>query len=189
MPAIAAMLLWLSFVLSTGSASAQDRGYLVNPGDVLAISVWREPELQRETVVLPDGTISFPLAGQVPAAGRYPGDIERDLENRLARFIESPVASVSVVNPAGNKIYVLGEVVRPGEFAVLRPTTVMQALSLAGGLTPFASRNKIVVIRNDAGGQYTFPFRYGDVEGGDALQMNIELKSGDTVVVPSTSLF
>ena len=173
-------------LLSAPGAQAQtDGGYGLNAGDVLLVSVWREPELSREVLVRPDGKINFPLAGDVLAAGRTPEQVQADIVERLEQYIPDAVATVAVLNVAGNKIYVIGKVLRPGEFAVTRRVDVMQALAMAGGLNQFAAANKIKVLRRDQNGhQRSIDFRYADVEDGRNLTSNIMLESGDVVVVP-----
>ena len=180
-----------AFILLVAPAAvlAQEPGYQLNPGDVLIISVWKEQDLQREVLVLPDGNISFPLAGHLAAAGRTSLELQNDLTQRLQKYIPDAVVTVAVKEPVGNKVYVLGAVNKPGEFLVTRPITVMQALSLAGGLTPFGSENHISIIRHEGNKEIAIPFEYADVKDGSNLESNIVLKSGDVVVVSSKSLF
>ncbi|MBT8135414.1 MAG: polysaccharide biosynthesis/export family protein [Gammaproteobacteria bacterium] len=179
---VALLLLFFS-----GAAAAQDNsdGYGLNAGDILQVSIWREPELSREVLVRPDGKINFPLVGHVSAAGRTPEDVQAELVERLEQYIPDAEATVAIINVAGNKIYVLGKVLRPGEFTATSSIDVMQALAMAGGLNQFAAGNKIKVLRRDADGrQRAINFRYSDVEDGRNLQNNIILKSGDVVIVP-----
>jgi polysaccharide export outer membrane protein len=166
------------------AASAASDGYRVQPGDILAISVWREPDLQGDILVRPDGGISFPLAGDVNATGMTIADVTAAVMERLKRYIPDPVVTVAVKTLGGNRVYVLGKVNRPGEFPFSRPLDVMQALALAGGATPFAALNDIKILRRTATQVTALEFRYGEVERGRALQQNILLQSGDTVVVP-----
>lgn len=168
---------------------ANTEPYTLNAGDVLDISVWREEDLQRQVLVLPDGTISFPLAGQIEAAGRTTEDVQLTISDRLEKYIPGAVVTVSVLNVSGNKIYVIGAVNNPGEFQVTRSIDVMQALSLAGGLTPFAGEDSIRILRRQDGADVSYPFYYSDVKHGDKLEMNIQLKSGDVIVVSGQSLF
>lgn len=157
----------------------------MQPGDTLAIAVWKEPDLQGPAVLVrPDGTFSFPLVGQVDARGRSVMELQQIVSDRLKKYISDPVVTVSVAEIKGNKVYVLGQVTKPGEFIVNPRVDVMQALSMAGGTTPFASLGNIVVLRRAAGVQTAIPFHYGDVAKGKDLQQNIELQSGDIVVVP-----
>lgn len=165
--------------------AATDSTYLLNSGDRIEIDVWKEEGMRQEVVVLPDGTVSFPLVGHVPAAGKTTEALAALLAKRLSEFIPDPEVNVRLIAAEGNMIYVLGEVKNPGAFPLTRPTRVMQALSMAGGLTEFAAENSIKIIRHEANGtSKTFPFEYGDVEDGENLESNILLQSGDTVVVP-----
>lgn len=164
--------------------ASQPGAYLIQPGDLLQIMVWKEPDLQSEVMVRPDGGVSFPLSGDLPAAGGSTEALRDLLRDRLSKYIPDPVVTVSVKTPTGNRIYVVGKVNRPGEFPLLRPTDVMQALGLAGGATPFAEVNDIRVLRREAGRQIVIRFRYDDVVKGRRLEQNVLLRSGDTVVVP-----
>ncbi|WP_027149164.1 polysaccharide biosynthesis/export family protein [Methylobacter tundripaludum] len=159
--------------------------YRLNPGDKLEITVWQEENLKQEVVVLPDGTISFPLVGHVPAAGKTTEDLVRLLQERLDKFIPDSEINVRLLAAEGNLVYVTGEVAHPGQFVMKGPMDVMQALSMAGGLTAFAKKNSIIVLRRQADGQTrSFPFEYGDVEDGENIESNILLQSGDTIVAP-----
>jgi polysaccharide biosynthesis/export protein len=178
---LAAMLL----VTVGRPAFADERTYTVSPGDVLSISVWKEPDLQGNAVLVrPDGTFSFPLVGQVDARGKGVVDLEKIVTEKLRKFISDPVVTVSLQEIKGNKVYVIGQVTRPGEFIVNPRVDVMQALSMAGGTTPFASLGNIIILRRASGNQQAIPFRYTDVIKGKELSQNIELQSGDVVVVP-----
>lgn len=174
-----------------GVASAEDTSpppsgpaYRIQSGDVLLVSVWKEPELQGEVIVRPDGGVSFPLAGDLPAASGTVEDLRRAIDERLRKFIPDPVVTVSVKATSGNRIYVVGKVSRPGDFMLSRPIDVMQALSLAGGATPFADVDDIRILRRDGKRQVALRFRYSDVAEGRALEQNLLLQGGDTVVVP-----
>lgn len=158
--------------------------YLLGPEDVLQISVWRDDSLTREVSVRPDGMISFPLIGEARAEGRTVEALRNEIRERLAPFIPDPTVSVSLLKVNSYKIYVVGRVNRPGEYLAGHYTTVMQALSLAGGMTPFASENGINVLRQELDRQQTYHFRYGDVKKGKNLEQNILLQRGDVVVVP-----
>jgi polysaccharide export outer membrane protein len=158
--------------------------YRLQPGDQLVVNAWKEQELQSEVLVRPDGAISFPLAGDLVAAGRSVEELRTDLEARLGKFIPDVVVTVSVKAVSGNRIYVLGKVARPGDFVMGRPTDVMQSLSLAGGTTPFAEVDSIRVLRRESGKLRAIEFHYTDVERGRRLEQNIMLQGGDTVVVP-----
>ncbi|MFH1146274.1 MAG: polysaccharide biosynthesis/export family protein [Pseudomonadota bacterium] len=162
----------------------QNLQYVLGPEDVLQISVWKDQELTREVIVDPDGHFSFPLAGQISAAGRTVPEIETELREKLAVYVSEPVVTVLLRKVQSYKIYVIGKVSRPGFFVLGDRINVMQALSMAGGLTPFASPGKIVVLREGEKGQQRFSFDYDDVAEGESLEQNIELKNGDVVVVP-----
>jgi len=165
-------------------SSIQDAGYGLQPGDVIRISVWREPELDQVVLVKPDGGISFPLVGELHAAGRTTQEVTDDIAERLSVFIPTPEVTVSLQQSEGNRIYVTGRVNSPGMFLVNSPVTIMQALSLAGGLTPFADKDSIRVLRTEGGTQRSIPFNYKQVQRGESLGQNISLQSGDTLVVP-----
>ncbi len=171
-------------LLGMHAASAQQASYVIKPGDTLEISVWKEPDLQRPALVRPDGAFSFPLVGEVDAKGKTVADLTKTLSQRLARYISDPVVTVSIQEIRGNKIYVIGQVNRPGEFIMNPSVDVMQALSMAGGTTPFASLGDIVVLRRTTNGKQSIPFRYNDVVKGRRMDQNIDLQAGDVVVVP-----
>jgi polysaccharide export outer membrane protein len=175
-------------LLAIGLAHAQTPvasvGYKLQPGDVLQVVVWKETDLQSEVLIRPDGGVSFPLAGDLQAAGLTTDQLRAALEERVRKLIPDAVVTVSVKAPNGNQIYVIGKVNKPGDFPLLRPTDVMQALSLAGGATPFASTNRIRVLHRDGSRQTSIRFRYGDVAKGRHLEQNVLLQSGDTVIVP-----
>jgi len=158
--------------------------YIVQPGDVLNISVWKERDLQGDIAVRPDGALNFPLVGEIMAAGKTIQQLKADITARLSRFIPDPVVTVVVKNILGNKIFVIGKVNRPGEFVVNRNMDVMQALSMAGGLNPYASENNIKILRRVNDEQITFRFKYSQVEKGEKLEQNIVLQGGDVVIVP-----
>ena len=182
----------LAILVSIGYSSlsyAQDEAepadaYTVLPGDVLQISVWKEPDLQLEVLVRPDSAFSFPLAGDISTKGLSVVGLQAELTKRLGRYISSPVVTVSVKEVLGNRVYVIGQVNRPGEFVVNPHVDVMQALSMAGGLTAFAATNDIKILRRTGSRQTALSFKYNDVLKGRDLQQNIVLQSGDIVVVP-----
>ena len=165
-------------------AHVVDDSYLVQAGDTLQVSVWKEPDLTGEVLVRPDGALSFPLAGEVQAAGHTVEEIRKILQTRFAKYIPDPVVTVVVRKADGSRIFVMGKVNRPGDFALIRPIDVMQALSLAGGVTPYADVNGIRILRRAGSQQEVLRFRYDDVRRGKDLSQNILLRSGDTVVVP-----
>jgi polysaccharide export outer membrane protein len=176
----------LAGVMPAGSEPppAAEVSYLLGPEDIVKISVWKDEHLTQEVVVRPDGMISFPLVGDVPAAGRTIEDVRIELVKRLNRFVQNPQVSVLAIKILSYKIYVIGRVNKPGEFLVGHYTDVLQALSLAGGLNQFAAENDIRVMRRNRGEQQVFQFRYGDVRKGKEMGQNIILERGDVVVVP-----
>jgi len=189
------ILLMLFTALVTAAAAAEETAvdsslvggapaYRIGPEDVLEIFVWKEPDLQREVLVRPDGGISFPLAGDLEAAGKTPVEVQEELTRRLQKYIPDAVVTVTVTKVAGYRIFVVGKVNNPGQYVVGRYVNVLQALTLAGGLAPYASENKIKIVRKKGDGEITFPFHYSEVKKGRRLEENILLQSGDVVVVP-----
>lgn len=178
--------IWLAMMLLLSSVRihAESKPYEVQPGDVLQISVWKETDLQAEVLVRPDGGISFPLAGDMHVEGMNITQITQALIERIQKYIPDPVVTVTTKSIGGNRVYVVGKVNRPGEYPFSRPVDVMQALSMAGGATPFASLSDIRILRRENGKQTAIKFDYNKVEEGKVLDSNIELRSGDTVVVP-----
>ena len=168
---------------STGPPA--DQTYTVKAGDTLLVSVWKEPDLQGPVLVRPDGMFSFPLAGQLDARNKTVAELQTELTTKLKKFISDPVVTVSIQEIKGNKVYVIGQVQKPGDFVVNPRVDVMQALSMAGGTTPFAALGDIMILRRtDTGQQQALPFKYTDVVRGRNLQQNIILQAGDVVVVP-----
>lgn len=182
----------VAFVLAVTcapSARAQEAqrpaaSYKILPGDVLQVSVWKEPDLQLDLLVRPDGAISFPLAGEIFTRNMSVSDVQAELTKRLARYITDPVVTVSIREVLGNKIYVIGQVKEPGTFIVNPQVDVLQALSMAGGTTPFAELDNIRILRRSGGRQSALSFNYKDVVRGRKLEQNVMLESGDVVVVP-----
>lgn len=175
----------LALAATTAVAAPPDPPYTVEPGDTLMVSVWKEPELQRPVLVEPDGTFSFPLCGTLDAHGKTVSQLQQEIGQHLAHFITDPVVTVSLQKIAGNRVYVIGQVNKPGAFVVNPRVNVMQAISMAGGTTPFASLNHIEILHRDGSGeQHATRFRYADVAHGRDLSQNVLLHSGDTVVVP-----
>lgn len=172
-----------------GAGRVPGGDYEIGPEDLLEVSVWKEKDLQREVLVRPDGWLTFPLVGNIRAKGRTALDVQEEITTRLRKYIPDPVVTVSIKKVAGYKIYVIGKVNKPGEYVVGRYVDVLQALTLAGGLTPFAAEGDIRVLRKQEAEDGTvketvIPFDYADVKKGRSLQQNIFLRSGDVVVVP-----
>jgi polysaccharide export outer membrane protein len=148
------------------------------------VSVWREESLQKQVVVLPDGSITIPLLGRVEVAGRSTPEVEQSLTTQLKKYFPEPIVTVVIVGIEGNRAYVTGKVVKAGSIVISGPTTVLQAISLVGGLDKFADEGGIKIIRNKTGGQEVLPVNYKDIISGKNISTNIQLKAGDTVVVP-----
>ena len=177
----------LAFVTSValGQTGMVDPGYKLRAGDVVAVSVWQEPGLEQLVLVRPDGGISFPLAGDLQAEGLTVEQLSASIKKKLTRFIPDPVVTVTLQEIPGNKIYVLGRVNEPGEFPIIsRDVTVMQALSMAGGLTPFAKERDIRVLRQVDGKEQSYPFDYRKAVRGEGAEQAIRLQPGDVVIVP-----
>jgi polysaccharide biosynthesis/export protein len=177
-------MLWAVCSMVYADEPVVANGYRLQPGDVLQVVVWKETDLQSEVLIRPDGGISFALAGDLQAAGLTTAELRTQLETRVRKLIPDAVITVSVKAPNGNQIFVIGKVNRPGGYPLLRPTDVLQALSLAGGATPFANTDKIRVLHRDGSRQTSIRFHYNDVARGRNLDQNVLLQSGDTVIVP-----
>jgi polysaccharide export outer membrane protein len=181
-------VIFFNSILYAAEPPAQNKAgneYRIQPGDKLDVMVWKEPDLTKEVLVSPDGRISFPLTGNIDVKGKSLAQVEQEIAKRISGYIPEPVVTVSAKELAGHKIFVIGKVNKPGEYVVNRDVDVMQALSMAGGVTPYAAVNDITVLRrDDAGQQQALHFRYGDVEDGDNLSQNIVLQAGDVIVVP-----
>lgn len=179
----------VAVVLAAGIVQAQDPAsqaageYVIGVEDVLSISVWREPELASSVGVRPDGKITFPLVGDVQAEGRTPQQLTADITEALRTFIKEPVVTVIVDEINSFKVYVLGEVTTQGELLLRRKTRFLEALALAGGLTNFADKSKIILIRYEDGRDTRLRIDYQQVVKGDGSSSNFYLKPGDTIIV------
>lgn len=173
-------------VIASGAAFAQtSTAYKLRHGDALMVSVWRDEALRMEVRVLPDGSITFPLAGRVEVAGLTTPEAEARVAEKLKKYIPEAVVTVSIVSTDGNRVFVLGKVVTPGPVTLNSPeTTVLQILSQAGGLDRFADGNSIRVLRNSPQGGQIFVVRYNDLVKGSQLETNVVLMPGDTILVP-----
>lgn len=177
----------LALLLTANGASAaadQPGTYRLRSGDAVLISVWREDALQREVRVLPDGSITFPLAGRIEVNGLSAPEVEQRIAAKLKPYLPDPVVTVVVTGIEGNHVYVLGKVGKPGLMILNGPTTVLQALSMAGGLDKFADEGAIKLVRVEAGKQEILPVRYKDLISGRNMATNIQLRAGDTILVP-----
>jgi len=170
---------------------------LLKPGDAIQITVWQDPKLDRTVVIGPDGQFGFPLAGHVRASGRTTEAIERILRSRLEKKytgdldISVTLAAVDreALEDTVPKIYVSGEVLRPGPYQIKSPTTIVQAIALAGGVSPFTARQRIQIHRQYRGEDSMFLFNYNAYQAGEIVTDNIALRSGDVIIVPERGLF
>jgi polysaccharide export outer membrane protein len=166
------------------ASSEAARAYVIGPEDLLTIAVWREEGLTRQVRVRPDGRISFPLVGDLTAAGLTAAQLQTELTSRLRALVQAPVVTVIVDEINSYKVFVLGEVERPGPVPTRVPVTVLQALSLAGGLRPYADADSIVLVRERGGRTTRVRLSYKDIVLGRRGAVNLTLESGDTLVVP-----
>jgi polysaccharide export outer membrane protein len=158
--------------------------YRIGAGDTLHLFVWKEPDLTREVTVRIDGKISMALLGDVQAAGRSTGELADELTRGLSRFVATPVVTVAVNQPRSTRFFVLGMVSKPGEFPMVTPTTVVQALAVAGGLREYAKSESIVIVRQESGKSSFVPVNYKRLVGDRDGSQNILLRPGDTILVP-----
>ena len=158
--------------------------YKIGSGDVLEIVTWKEPDFSREEVLVRiDGKISFPLLGDVQASGQTPLQVKKDVEAGLKDYVANPIVTVTVKNPGSQKFYILGEVVKTGEYQLFKGLTVLQAFALAGGFTKWASKKEIILVRNEDGKEKIYRVNYKDIVNEDFSQ-NIQIKANDTIIVP-----
>jgi polysaccharide export outer membrane protein len=157
------------------------QAYVIGAADVLQITVWKEPELSRDATVRLDGVVTVPLLGDTPAAGKTPTELADDISKKLAKFIEKPRVSIGITQANSSRIYIIGQMVRSGEFPLLRRMTVLQGLALAGGFKEFAKTESIVIVRQD---KTVVPVNYKRIADGRDMSQNVALTAGDTIVVP-----
>jgi polysaccharide biosynthesis/export protein len=164
---------------------ATQTDYKIHAGDLLLVGVYDDPKMPPINVtVTPDGKFSFPLIGILVAGGKTPEALRVEMETKLRKFVSEPVVTCSVVEVKGNVAYVIGQVSKPGAIVMNPAVNILQALSIAGGGNAYAKLDSIIVIRNAVGGQRTMNFRYSQVSSGKNLEQNVQLESGDVVVVP-----
>lgn len=161
-----------------------DPGYVIGDEDMLDISVWKEPDVSRAVPVRPDGKISLPLLNDVQAEGLTPMQLQQQLTDKLRKFLTEPQVTVIVTQINSRRVYILGEVNRPGAFPLLPDMTVLQLITTAGGFTQFANTSKVRIVRNENGKQTTYTFNYKEVMAGRRPEQNLVLKPGDSIVVP-----
>jgi len=158
--------------------------YILGPGDVIDVAVWKDETLTKSLTVLPDGKVSFPLIGEVRAAGRTVAQLKQEITKRISPYAPDPTVSVEVRQVNSMLIYVIGRVNTPGRFTLNTNVNVLQALTIAGGLNAFAKRDKIKIFRQEGQKTTIFRFKYDDVTEGSDLEQNIVLRRGDVIVVP-----
>ena len=170
---------------STPTSKQVDEGYLIGPSDVLVINVWKDTELTRTIPVRPDGKISLPLIGELPVAGMTAFSVQQVVTQKLKEYISDPQVTVIVQEVKSRTFSILGKVAKPGSYPLGKPTTVLEAIAIAGGFLDFAKQSKIYIIRPGSGGSaQTLPFDYKKVIKGQHSEENVELLNGDTIVVP-----
>jgi polysaccharide export outer membrane protein len=166
------------------AASEAAPGYVIGADDVLSIVFWQDKEMSTETTVRPDGKITVPLLNEIPAAGFTPEQLRDQLTQAARRYVADASVSVVVKQINSRKVFITGEIQKPGPYSITAPTTVIQLIATAGGLRDYAQSKKILIMRNEDGRQVSLPFNYNDVVSRKNLQQNILLKPGDTVIVP-----
>jgi polysaccharide export outer membrane protein len=180
------ILFLLLTCLNAGQAQAVDKQdiYQLRQGDKVLISVWREEALQKEVIVLPDGSVTFPLIGRVEVAGLGTPEVEQSIAAKLKKYFPEPIVTVVIVGIEGNRAYVTGKVMHPGSLIINGPISVLQAISIVGGFEKFADESSIKIIREKPNGQEILPVNYKDIISGKNISTNILLRAGDTLVVP-----
>jgi polysaccharide export outer membrane protein len=168
----------------TASAQPHDNNFIIGNDDVLAINVWKEPDISRAIPVRSDGKISLPLVGEVQAAGLTPLALEKDIAVKLKNYIAEPEVTVMVQQVNSQKFNILGQVTRPGSYGIANSPTVLDAIALAGGFRDFAKKKSIYVLRQTASGETRLPFNYKAVSAGKDMAQNVKLQPGDTIIVP-----
>ncbi|MBZ5515335.1 MAG: polysaccharide export protein [Acidobacteriia bacterium] len=165
-------------------AATDDPTYIIGADDMLDISVWKETDVSRTVPVRPDGKISLPLLNDVPAAGLTPMQLQQQITEKLRKFLTEPQVTVIVTQINSRRVYIMGEVNRPGMFPLLPNMTILQLVTTAGGFTQFANTSKVRLLRNENGKQVAYSFNYKEVLAGRQPEQNLTLKPGDSIVVP-----
>jgi polysaccharide biosynthesis/export protein len=166
------------------TAKPHDNSFVIGNDDVLAINVWKEPDISRSIPVRSDGKISLPLVGEVQAAGLTPLRLESDIASRLKNYISEPEVTVIVQQVNSQKFNILGLVERPGSYVIANSPTVLDAIALAGGFRDFAKKKSVYVLRQGSSGEARILFNYKDVIQGKNMAQNVKLQPGDTIIVP-----
>ena len=159
--------------------------YQIGIGDILEITTWKEPDFTRDNVMVrADGKISFPLLNDFPAAGLSPMELKYNIEKGLKAYVSNPVVTVHIKDAVSQKFYVLGEVLKTGEYPLAKHLTVLQAFALAGGFTEWASKDEIILLRHEGGKDKIYRINYKDIARGKDFSQNLKLKADDTIIVP-----
>jgi polysaccharide export outer membrane protein len=169
---------------SMPKSATDDPTYIIGEADVLDINVWKEPDVSRTVPVRPDGKISLPLLNDVQAAGLTPMQLQQQITEKLRKFLTEPQVTVIVTEINSRRVYIMGEVNRPGMVSLLPQMTILQLVTAAGGFTQFANTSKIRLVRNENGKQTTYTFNYKELMRGERPEQDLLLKPGDSVVVP-----
>ncbi len=184
----ACALLILSIAAPAFCAESQPpakKDYIIGSGDVLAIATWKEPDFTvAEVTVRIDGKITFPLLNDIKAEGLSPMHLKGILEDSLKSYVDGPVVTVTILNPNSKRFYILGEVIRTGEYPLVKNLTVLQAFALAGGFTEWASKKEIILFRREGGKERTLRVNYKKILKGKDFSQNILIKADDTIIVP-----
>jgi polysaccharide export outer membrane protein len=171
--------------VKTWSAKESQNDYVINAGDTLEITTWKEPDLSRtDIIVRTDGKISFPLLNDVQAAGLTAAELKRIIESGLKEYVELPVVTVNVTQLGSQKFYILGEVINTGEYPLTKDLTVLQAFALAGGFTQWASKKEIILMRKEGGKEKIYRINYNNITKGKDFDQNLKLQADDTIIVP-----
>ncbi len=185
-PITLALLLGLMLgKVATAADPAAIQAYKLHAGDRILVGVYDDEKLPpKDIIVAPDGNFAFPMIGEVGAGGKTTAQVRADMETRLKKYISDPIVTIAVTEIRGNVAYVVGQVNKPGQLVMNPGLNVLQAISMSGGTNPYAKLDNIIIIRSSHTGQQVLPFHYGQVSAGKNLEQNIELESGDVVVVP-----
>jgi polysaccharide export outer membrane protein len=182
--AVMTIFIWMGVGTSQAQAPQESPSYLIGPNDVLSIYVWKEAELTREVTVMPDGRVTFPLAGEIVAQGQTVTQLKKTITQKLEKYVTAAEVTVIVRESRSQTIYTIGKVGRPGPYPLTAGMTVLQALATAGGFTEWADQKNIMIMRRQAGKEIQIPFNYKEFTSGQNLEKNILLHPGDTIVVP-----
>jgi len=170
--------------VQAAAALKSGQEYKIGSGDVVQIMTWKEPDFSRdELLVRIDGKVTFPLLGDIQAAGHTPADLKTEIETRLKEYVDNPIVTVTIRNPGSQKFYILGEVNKTGEYDLKKELRVLQAFALAGGFTEWAKK-EIMLLRYEDGKEKVIRINYKNISRGEDLSQNIELKANDTIIVP-----